>query len=189
VVPPYKFAPLRAGISNSSGRDSTISVSAVTTQPSLRFLFSHPAHVIALGFGAGLSPAAPGTVGTLIALPIYVWLSPALSTELFALLLCAMFATGTWACQVTGRHLGVHDHGAMVWDEVTAFMLVLFFTPAQPMWQAFAFLLFRGFDILKPPPIRRFEANLRNGLGVMFDDLLAAFYALLCMALYKFMID
>ncbi|MGH8630217.1 MAG: phosphatidylglycerophosphatase A family protein [Burkholderiales bacterium] len=140
-----------------------------------------------MGFGAGLSPVAPGTVGTLIALPLYMWLSPALPVELFVLLLCAMFAAGVWACEVTGRHLGVHDHGGMVWDEVTAFALVLFFTPDQPMWQAFAFVLFRTFDVLKPPPIRHVEGALRNGLGVMFDDVIAAFYTLLCLAAYKFL--
>lgn len=155
-------------------------------RPSLHFLARHPAHLIALGFGAGLFPWAPGTVGTLIALPIYMAISPALPPELFVLLLCAMFAVGSWACNVTGRHLQAHDHGAMVWDEMTAFLLVLFFTPAQPMWQAFAFLLFRAFDILKPPPIRHVESVLRNGLGVMFDDIIAALYALLCLAFYKF---
>jgi len=127
-------------------------------------------------------------VGTLVALPLYLWLSPALPMEVFVLLLCAMFAAGTWACQVTGRHLGVHDHGAMVWDEITAFLLVLFLTPREPLWQASAFALFRTFDVLKPPPIRHVEDMLRNGVGVMFDDVIAAFYALLCLALYKFLI-
>jgi phosphatidylglycerophosphatase A len=83
---------------------------------------------------------------------------------------------------VTGRNLGVHDHGGMVWDEIAAFMLVLYFIPPQPMWQAFAFLLFRVFDIVKPPPIRRLDQKIQNGFGVMLDDVLAAFYALLCLA-------
>jgi phosphatidylglycerophosphatase A len=143
--------------------------------------------VLALGFGTGLSPVAPGTVGTLVAFPLYVWLSPALPDGLFALLLCVMFAAGVWACEITGRHLGAHDHGAMVWDEVTAFLLVLFFTPNQPAWQVSAFVLFRAFDIVKPPPIRHVEAMLPNGLGVMFDDVIAAFYALLCLAAYRFL--
>jgi phosphatidylglycerophosphatase A len=98
-----------------------------------------------------------------------------------------MFIVGAWACEVSGRRLGVHDHGGMVWDEVTAFLMVLFFTPATLLWQVCAFLLFRLFDIVKPVPIRYFDRTLRNGLGVMFDDLLAAFYALLCLAGWKFL--
>lgn len=177
----------RASRSRWRTRASTISVDVAGGQPSPRFLFSHPAHVLAMGFGAGLSPIAPGTVGTLIAFPLYLLLAPALPVGLFALLLCAMFAAGVWACEVTGRHLGMHDHGAMVWDEITAFLLILFFTPNQPVWQASAFVLFRAFDVVKPPPIRHVEGLLRNGLGVMFDDLIAAFYALLCLATYKFL--
>jgi phosphatidylglycerophosphatase A len=165
-------------------RASTISASA-RAQPAARFVFAHPAHFIAFGFGVGLSPVAPGTVGTLLALPLYLWLSRFVSVEQFVLLLCAMFVTGIGACQIAGRNLGVHDHGGMVWDEVVAFLLVLFFTPADPLWQAFAFLLFRLFDILKPPPIRMIDASVRNGVGVMFDDIVAAFYTLLCLALWK----
>jgi phosphatidylglycerophosphatase A len=159
----------------------------MTARPSLRFLFGHPAHFIALGFGTGLSPRAPGTMGTLVAMPVHFWVSPAVSEEVFILLLCALFGAGTWACEVSGRHLGVHDHGAMVWDEMTAFLLVLFFTPGEPLWLASAFVLFRLFDVVKPPPIRHVEDRLRNGLGVMSDDLIAAFYTLLCLALYKFL--
>jgi phosphatidylglycerophosphatase A len=156
-------------------------------RPSLRFVVSHPAHFIAFGFGVGLSPVAPGTFGTLLALPMYAWLAPRLDNQQFLLLLAGMFIGGAWACEVSGRRLGVHDHGGMVWDEVTAFLAVLFFTPATPLWQGCAFLLFRLFDIVKPMPIRYFDRNIRNGLGVMFDDVLAAFYALLCLAGWKFL--
>ena len=88
----------------------------------------------------------------------------------------------------TGRALGVPDHGAIVWDEIVAFMLVLFFTPPGYVWQACAFLLFRLFDILKPPPIRYFDRKLKNGFGVMFDDMLAAFYTLLALAVARMLI-
>jgi phosphatidylglycerophosphatase A len=153
---------------------------------SLRFVFSHPAHCIAFGFGVGLSPVAPGTFGTLVAFPVYLLVSQALSTPAMLLLLVALLALGIWACEVTGRRLGVHDHGGMVWDEIVAFLLVLSLIPQhQPMWAAFAFLLFRLFDILKPPPIRGLERSLRNGFGVMVDDLVAALYALLCLAAWK----
>ena len=92
------------------------------------------------------------------------------------------FLVGVWACGVTGRDLGVADHGAMVWDEVAAFVLVLAIVPRELAWQAAAFVAFRVFDIAKPPPIRYFERRYRGGFGVMFDDLLAAGYALLVLA-------
>jgi phosphatidylglycerophosphatase A len=155
-------------------------------RPSLRFVFSHPAHCVAFGFGVGLAPVAPGTFGTLLALPMHAFLAPRLGDQAFVLLLLALFVIGVWACELTGRHLGVHDHGGMVWDETVAFLAVLFLTPDALMWQAFAFLLFRLFDIAKPAPIGHFDRSLRNGFGVMFDDLIAAFYAALCLAGWKF---
>ena len=157
-------------------------------RPSARFVFSNPAPFIAFGFGIGLMPFAPGTFGTLLAFPMYVWLAPRLGDPAFAALLLAMFIVGVWACHVTGRKLGVHDHGGMVWDETVAFLIVLYFTPDSWPWQVCAFLLFRFFDIAKPAPIRHFDRSIRNGLGVMFDDLLAAFYTLLCLAGWKFFI-
>ena len=96
-----------------------------------------------------------------------------------------LFIIGIWACSATGKALGSHDHGGMVWDEITAFLLVLFLTPNNLIWQAYAFLLFRMFDIIKPPPIRYYDQKLRSGFGVMFDDLLAAFLTLLCLAAWK----
>jgi len=154
-------------------------------RPTPRFLFSHPAHFLALGFGAGLSPVAPGTFGTLVALPLHLLLRRLLSDPVYLLVIAGMFAAGVWICGVAGRNLGVHDHGGIVWDEITAFLLVLFFVPAETAWEAFAFLLFRLFDILKPPPIRRVDQSVPGGLGVMLDDVVAAFYALLCLALWK----
>jgi phosphatidylglycerophosphatase A len=152
-----------------------------TTRHSPRFAFSHPAHVLALGFGAGLSPYAPGTVGTLVAWPLGWYLSPLVIVGAIA----PLFALGIWACGVTGRHLGVADHRAMVWDEIVAFLLVLAFVPRTLAWQAAAFLLFRFFDIAKPPPIRALERRYHGGFGVMVDDLLAAGYTLLVLAAAK----
>jgi phosphatidylglycerophosphatase A len=151
-------------------------------RPSWRFLLSHPARLVAFGFGAGLVPVAPGTWGTLLALPVFLVVSPRLEPVEFLLMLLALFALGVWACDVTGRSLGNSDHGGMVWDETVAFLLVLFFTPAGLHWQALAFLIFRLFDILKPPPIRYYERTFKNGFGVMLDDLIAAFYTLLVLA-------
>ena len=148
-------------------------------RPDLKFLFAHPAHLIAFGFGSGLAPRAPGTAGTLLGLPLF-WLATAVSPELstrIAILIVA-FLLGVWACGRTGQTLGVADHGGMVWDEIVAYALVLLFTPAGWLWIALAFALFRLFDILKPWPIRFADTHLKNGFGVMFDDLLAAGYAI-----------
>lgn len=163
-----------------------ITSAEIPRRASARFVLSHPAHFIAFGFGVGLAPFAPGTFGTLLAFPIYTLAMPRLDPQEFALLILAMFLVGIWACERSGQALGVHDHGGMVWDETVAFLLVLFLTPNQPVWQAFAFLLFRLFDIFKPAPIRHVDQSIRSGAGVMLDDLLAAFYALLCLAAWKF---
>jgi phosphatidylglycerophosphatase A len=154
-------------------------------RPSAGFAFSHPAHVVAFGFGAGLSPLAPGTVGTIVAWPLGWFLNGLMSPGLLAPILLALFLLGVWACDVTGRHLGVADHGAMVWDEIVAFLLVLAVVPRDLAWQAAAFVLFRAFDIGKPPPIDVCERRFRGGFGVMFDDLIAAGYTLVSLALIK----
>ena len=152
-------------------------------RPSATFAFSHPAHFVALGFGAGLAPFAPGTFGTALGWAIG-W---ALAGQAGLILICSVvfFLVGIWACQVTGRHMGVQDHGAMVWDEVVAFLLVLAFVPAELAWQAAAFVAFRFFDIAKPPPIRFLERRYGGGFGVMFDDLVAAGYTLLLLAVAR----
>jgi phosphatidylglycerophosphatase A len=149
------------------------------------FVRRHPAHFIAFGGGIGLSRVAPGTAGTLATLPLFWILNFFLAPQALLMLIGTMFIAGVWACGVTGRALGEHDHGGMVWDEITAFCLVLLLTPNNILWQSFAFLLFRVFDIVKPPPIRYYDSKLRGGFGVMFDDILAAFYALLCLAAWK----
>lgn len=154
-------------------------------QPRPAFAFSHPAHVLALGFGAGLSPFAPGTAGTLAAWAAGVALAAFLTPPVMLALAAVLFLAGIWACDVTGRHLGVSDHGAMVWDEIVAFLAILALVPGELAWQAAAFVLFRFFDIAKPQPVRYFERRYRGGFGVMFDDLVAAAYALLVLALFK----
>ena len=154
-------------------------------RPTLRFLVAHPAHFLALGLGTGLAPVAPGTAGTLLGFPIYsllaAWLAP---LELLAAI-GGMFVLGIWACGVTGRAMGIPDHSAMNWDEVVAFLLILMVTPPGWAWQAFAFFAFRFFDVVKPPPIRYFDRTIKGGFGVMFDDIVAAFYTLLAMAIVK----
>lgn len=162
-----------------------ISGSDVKIRPDWKFLCSHPAHFLSFGFGSGLARKAPGTFGTMVAFPMYWYLAPRLSDAAFIFVLIWAFAIGVWVCDITGKALGVADHGGMVWDEIVAMLLVLFFTPPGWSWALLAFTLFRFFDIVKPPPIRYFDSNWHGGLGVMFDDLVAAGYALLCMAVIK----
>lgn len=104
-------------------------------------------------------------------------------------MIALLFGLGVWAAGRTNKNLGVSDHGGIVWDETVAFLLVLFFCPADRLWQAFAFLLFRLFDIFKPQPIRHFDRTLHGGFGVMFDDLLAAGYTVLLLAVVKTILD
>jgi phosphatidylglycerophosphatase A len=163
---------------------------AHVAKPNARFMLSHPAHVLAQGFGSGLSPIMPGTMGTLFA-----WLSFNLLSsrwpELFTaqnwlIAIAAGFALGVWACAKTGRNLGIADHGSMVWDEIIAFWLVLLLlTPADWSTQCWAFLWFRIFDMAKPPPIGYFDRHFKGGFGVMWDDIMAAFYTLLVFALWR----
>jgi len=154
-------------------------------RPTAAFAASHPAHMIAFGFGAGLAPFAPGTFGTLLAWPIGWFFAAAYPPSVLFAFIALFFALGVWACSLTGRRLGAHDHGGMVWDELVAFLVVLAIVPRTFWWQLSAFVLFRAFDIIKPPPIRWFERRWRGGFGVMFDDMLAAGYTLLVLALAK----
>ena len=148
--------------------------------PNWKFLIAHPTHFLALGFGSGLSPKAPGTAGTLLALPLFLGLMQ-LPENLHLALIMGLFLIGIPICTIAGKALGVSDHGSIVWDEIVAMLLVLEFTPKHWLWWLVAFLLFRLFDIWKPAPIQQCDAKLKGGFGVMFDDLLAAIYAIICL--------
>ena len=152
---------------------------ATTTSrlPDARFLVSHPAHFIALGFGVGLAPRAPGTFGTLLGWGIAAVLLLFLPPVIVAFCAIPLIVLGVWACGVTGRDLGVQDHGSMVWDEVCAFIPLAAVASGALWLQLVAFGLFRLFDIWKPYPIRQLDASVKGGLGVMVDDLVAGFYA------------
>jgi len=145
--------------------------------PDRKFLFRSPIHFIALGFGSGLSVKAPGTFGTILGYPLFalLLLAPE-STHLITI--AVLFLVGIPICGKTGKALGVEDHSGIVWDEIVAMMLVLEFTPQKWEWWLAAFCFFRLYDIWKPYPIRQFDATLKGGLGVMFDDLLAAIYTI-----------
>ena len=173
-------------------------VATAPRKPSWRFLFAHPAHALALGFGSGLSPVAPGTVGTLWAWVVFLVLQSRLTTLEWAALLAASFVVGWWACTVAARHLAVADPGAIVWDEVLAFWLVLWIVmPAGFVAQLWAFVLFRFFDAAKPGPVawadelfkgRRGDAiGWAQGFGILFDDLVAALCTLLVIALWRWL--
>jgi len=163
---------------------------AYVVKPGARFMLAHPAHVIAQGFGSGLSPVVPGTTGTLFAWLSYNVLTdrwPDMFTPMNWIVLIAVgFLIGIWACHKTGRDMGIADHGSMVWDEIVAFWLVLvLLTPADFSTQFWAFLWFRFFDMVKPAPIGYFDRRFKGGFGVMFDDIVAAFYTLLLFAVWR----
>jgi phosphatidylglycerophosphatase A len=174
---------------NSKAEDVTDLVRADGTvkpaRPTFEFMKPRLSRWIALGFGSGLSSAAPGTVGTVFAWISFVLLH-ALVGDAGLLAACVLgLAVGVWAVGRTGRDLGVIDHGAIVWDEVVAFWLVLLLVPATFVSQLVAFLLFRVFDIVKPPPIRQVDRLWKTPFGVMADDLLAAAYTVLVVAFWQ----
>jgi len=158
----------------------TILNKPISTQPDFKFLNAHLAHFFALGFGSGLAPKAPGTAGTLVAFPLF-WFIRDFSLGYQCALVALLFGIGIYFCNKTSHALGVADHGSIVWDEIVAMMLVLTFTPRHWAFWILAFVLFRLFDIWKPFPIKQCDAKLKNGFGVMFDDILAAIYAIICM--------
>lgn len=147
-------------------------------QPGFGWMLRSPARVLAFGFGSGLIRPAPGTWGTLLGWALWVLVVSRLPDVGVALALVVCFLYGCLICQRVGNELGRPDHGGMVWDEMVAIWLVLWWVPDAFRVQLLAFGLFRLFDIVKPPPIRFFDARLKNGFGVMWDDLLAAFYTL-----------
>jgi phosphatidylglycerophosphatase A len=156
----------------------------VWREPSFAFMKPRASRWVALGFGSGLAPVAPGTVGTLFGWASFAALDPWLWDAAWWTLIVAAFALGVWACGRTGRDLGVADHGGMVWDEVVAFWAVLLLVPPGFTSQLAAFFVFRVLDVLKPPPIRAIDRRMKGGLGVMLDDAVAAFYTVLLVAIW-----
>lgn len=156
-------------------------------QPSLTLAFMnrHWAHWLALGFGSGLAPRAPGTAGTLVAW--FTWMLMALwlnHTALFFVVAWSL-VLGVWICERTVRALGVHDHPGIVWDEIAAFWAVLWMVGDDWQWQLLAFALFRFFDAAKPPPIGWVDRRVKGGFGVMIDDVIAAAATLLVIGVIR----
>jgi phosphatidylglycerophosphatase A len=172
---------------------------ALPMRPTLRFMLSHPAHLIALGFGSGLPRIAPGTVGTLWAWVAFLAMQHWLSSAAIGWVILASLPIGWWACTVCARHMNVADPGSIVWDEVVAFWIILWLvTPAGLLAQAIAFGLFRFFDAVKPGPVGWADACCKQrdassdamrwglaGFGILFDDLVAAFCTLFVIAAWR----
>ncbi|MBU2885769.1 phosphatidylglycerophosphatase A [Gilvimarinus agarilyticus] len=151
-------------------------------KPSWRQLYTNPNHFFAFGFGAGMAPKAPGTFGTLAAIPLY-WLISDLPLALYIAVIIVGFAVGVYWCDRSSRALGVHDHPGIVWDEIIGYWITMLWAPAGWGWIVLGFVLFRLFDIAKPWPVSFADKKVSGGLGIMIDDVLAALYALLAMQL------
>ncbi|MFB2800065.1 phosphatidylglycerophosphatase A family protein [Shewanella seohaensis] len=143
-----------------------------------RLSLKNPIHFLALGFGSGLAAKAPGTFGTLAAVPLYLLLAQLpLSWYLAVTLICVL--AGIYICDKAAKDMGVHDHGAIVWDEVVGLLITMIAAPAGVIWLVVGFVLFRFFDIIKPWPIRWLDAKVEGGFGIMIDDVLAGIFALI----------
>ena len=146
-------------------------------------IFSNPIHFLAFGFGSGLSPVMPGTMGTVVAIPLFLLLS---LFPLWVYLLVTVFVSvvGIWICGESSRLLGVHDHGGIVWDEIAGFLITMIAVPAG--WEAIllGFILFRLFDIIKPWPISYLDKEVQGGLGIMLDDIVAGVFALILLQIF-----
>lgn len=141
----------------------------------LHKVFTNPIYFFAFGFGSGLSPVAPGTFGTIAAIPIYL-LMHYLSWPIYLLITLLFTIAGIWLCDLPAKEIGVHDYPGIVWDEVVGFLWIMVAVPFQWYWIILAFLLFRLFDIWKPWPIKWLDKKIMGGLGIMVDDLVAALY-------------
>ena len=147
-------------------------------KPALR----NPLHLMAFGFGAGCSPLAPGTMGTLVAVLLYLPLMQ-LSLAVYAAVLLLVTLVGVWLCDRVSRDLGVHDHPGIVWDEIAGYLVTMFAAPSGWAWVLLGFALFRLFDIWKPWPIAWLDRRVGGGLGIMLDDLVAGVFAATCLQL------
>ncbi|MCK7459509.1 phosphatidylglycerophosphatase A family protein [Idiomarina aminovorans] len=144
--------------------------------PKSKLPWFNPVHWLALGFGSGLAPKAPGTFGTLVGIPL-VFLLALLNWWEYLLALVVMTVAGIWICQYTAKAMGEHDHPSIVWDEIVGYAIAMFALPVEPLWLLAAFILFRIFDIWKPGPIGWADKKLQGGSGIMMDDVLAGIFS------------
>lgn len=151
--------------------------------PARRLL--HPVDFLALGFGSGLLPFAPGTAGTVAAIPVYLLLQP-LAAPYYVAIVVLLALAGIAICGQAAHHLGVHDHPGIVWDEIVGYLVTMAFAPPGWLWIGLGFVLFRLFDILKPWPIKWCDRQVEGGLGIMLDDLLAGVFSAVLLQLLAF---
>ncbi|WP_297356343.1 phosphatidylglycerophosphatase A [Paraburkholderia sp.] len=178
---PQRDGPLRGG-----PPDSPEPRPVRPRRATARFMLTHPLHLISLGFGSGLSPIMPGTVGTLFGWASFAVLNRYLTVLDWGVLIVVGFFAGISITAFTAKKLAIEDPSAIVWDEIVAFWLVLLMvSPISFTGQVWSFIVFRFFDMVKPPPIRYFDRRLKGGFGIMFDDLVAAFFTLLVIALWR----
>ncbi|NNF50139.1 MAG: phosphatidylglycerophosphatase A [Woeseiaceae bacterium] len=149
----------------------------------VRAVLTDPVNFLAFGFGSGLAPVAPGTFGSIPGLVLF-WLTLDLGPYVQLAIAAGLVGAGIWLCGESARRIGVHDHGGIVWDEIAGMYITLFAAPVTAFGFAAAFVLFRVADIAKPWPIRDLDHRIHGGLGIMLDDLGAALYAALILALY-----
>lgn len=146
---------------------------------------TNPVHLLAFGFGSGVIPKAPGTWGTLVAIPIYVLLQE-LAVIAYLVVVVAMSLLGIWLCGRAAKDLGVHDHPGIVWDEIVGYLITMIAAPSGWLWWLIGFALFRIFDIIKPWPIGPLDKNVEGGLGIMLDDIVAGVMAMVCVQLLAY---
>ena len=159
---------------------------AILTRISPRLL-RNPLHLMSLGFGSGLAPVAPGTFGTLAAIPIYLLIAQ-LALPYYLAIVALGLVAGVYLCGYTSATLGVHDHGGIVWDEFVGFWITMTAVPVTWQWIVAGFVLFRVFDIVKPWPVKIADTRMKGGFGIMFDDVLAGLYALGCLQLALYLL-
>ena len=157
---------------------------ALDRQALKKVALGSPSGFLAFGFGSGLSPFAPGTAGTLVAIP-FTFLLKSLGTTGFWIALVLLFLSGVKLCTHVSQKLGVHDHGGIVWDEMVGYWLAVAFVPLDWQWLLAAFLLFRFFDIFKPWPIRQIDKKISGGFGIMVDDVVAGLFTLILLAVLQ----
>ncbi len=141
-------------------------------------LLLNPAHCLSLGFGSGLAPKMPGTMGTVIGVVLFI-LFPVLDWKIYLGIVALAFIVGVFLCDYTAKALNVHDHPGIVWDEIVGYFITMFMVPKSWVWILIGFILFRIFDILKPWPISIADKKVHGGFGIMLDDVIAGVFALI----------
>ena len=150
-------------------------------------LLLNPAHCLSLGFGSGLSPKMPGTMGTVIAVGLYLLL-PEMDWKIYLGVILVSFIAGIFLCDYTAKALNVHDHPGIVWDEIVGYFITMFMVPKTGLWVLLGFVLFRLFDICKPWPISVADKRLKGGLGIMLDDVIAGLFALIIIQIILYLL-